>query len=51
MYNKIKIHSTSATAVVCILPCMYLVNISQMDVSKVVKRPIYIFDYISLSLS
>jgi len=51
MYNKIKIHSTSATAVVCILPCVCIVNISQMDVSNVVKRPIYIFYYILLSLS
>jgi hypothetical protein len=49
MYNKIKLDSTSTKAVVCILPCMCIVNISQMDVSKVVKRPIYIFDYILLS--
>jgi len=47
MYNKIKIHSTSAAAVVCILPCTCTVNVSQMDVCKVV----YSFDYISLSFS
>jgi hypothetical protein len=51
MCNKIKICTTFATAVVCVLPCLCIVNVSQMDVSKVVKGPVCIFHYMSLSLS
>lgn len=37
MHNKIKINSTSATTLIYVFPCVCVVYVSQMDVSKVMK--------------
>jgi len=37
MYNKIKIHSTSATTLIYVFPSICVGSVSQMVVSKVMK--------------